>query len=51
MCVLKLCTTDIILDVHLTVNITTNKVVHIRNNSDWSYIFTIEVNIMFNAII
>ena len=37
--------------VHLTANITTNKVIHVRNNSDWRYIFTMEVNIMFTAII
>ena len=40
-----------LIDVHLTVNITTNKVIHVRNNSDWRYIFTMEVNIMFTAII
>ena len=47
----QLCTTDNILDVHLTVNITTKNVIHMRNNSDWRYIFTMEVNIMFTAII
>ena len=39
----------IIIDIHLTVNITTDKIVHVRNNSDWSYVFTIEVDIMFCA--
>ena len=37
----------IIIDIHFTVNITNDKIVHVRNNSDWSYVFTIEVDIMF----
>ena len=39
----------IIIEIHLTVNITTDKIVHMRNNSDWTYVFTIEVDIMFCA--
>ena len=45
----KLHTKIIIIDIHLTVNITNDKIVHVRNNSDWSYVFTIEVDIMFCA--
>ena len=37
------------IDIHFTVNFTVDKIVHMRNNSDWSYVFTIEVDIMFCA--
>ena len=47
--VCSLSTTDNILNVHLTVNIATKKIIHVRNNNDWSFIFTIEVIIMFTA--
>ena len=37
------------IDIHFTVNFTVDKIIHVRNNSDWSYVFTIEVDIMFCA--
>ena len=48
-CVLKLCTTN---RWYISQSILQlNNVVHMRNNSDWRYKFTMEVNIMFTAII